>query len=113
MVTIVDYAERTSIEGTQFFSLILEGDVHMVQNHKGQFYAMAKKTSVPSNLSEESCQALIGKKVPGGIELQKCEPYEYTDKRTGEVVQRDEQWIYVESQETKDDSVLHEDLTEA
>ncbi|MBN2214879.1 MAG: hypothetical protein JW723_11595 [Bacteroidales bacterium] len=68
MVTIVDYAKRKNSEGEEFYALIVEGGLQMVKSREtGTYYATAKKTSIPSTLSEDDCKGFLGCKIPGTI----------------------------------------------
>lgn len=86
MVKIIDFVKRENQEGETFNALILEGDLETVTSEAGSVYFTARKTSVPSNFSDEKCQALIGKDLPGSIRKISCEPYEYTIPESGEVI---------------------------
>ncbi len=66
MVTIVDYRACKSSDGNEFFSLILEGDLTMVQSKEtGNWYATAKRSSITSTFSEDRAKKLIGRELPG------------------------------------------------
>ena len=96
MVKIVDYAERESADGDLFYALILEGDLRMAQSKEtGQFYATTRKTSVPSTFSEEECEKMLGLDLPGKIVKQKCNPYDYVDSNTGEILTKEERWVFL------------------
>jgi hypothetical protein len=86
MVTIVDYKERVNKDGEPFLALVLEGDMELVQSESGRFYATARRTSIPSSFTEETCKRLIGKQMPGAIVKMECDAYEYTLPETGEVI---------------------------
>ncbi len=87
MVTIVDYRKSTNSEGQDYFSLKLQGDIEMIQSSSGSFYATAKTAFISSTFDEEGCKAMIGNKIPGSIEKEESEPYDYTIESTGEVIQ--------------------------
>jgi len=83
MVTIVDYRISKNAEGEQFISLILEGDLTIVQSTEtGNFYATAKRSSITSTFTEESAKKLIGRELPGQIIREECDPYLYTVPET-------------------------------
>src|SRR5690606_9476183 len=87
MVTIVNYKERLKDDGTSFFVLELQGGIEMTQSKTtGMFYATAKKAIIPSTFDEITCKGLIGTQIPGSIEKQECEPYEYVVQETGEEI---------------------------
>lgn len=95
MVTIISYAKRTSENGKEFFALILQGGIFMVQSKKtGQFYATAKKTSISSTLDELSCKNLLGTTLEGEIEKVKSDPYSYRIETTGETITLNYKWQF-------------------
>ena len=59
------------------------------------FYATAKKAIIPSTFDEVTCKGLIGTQIPGSIEKQECEPYEYVVQETGEEIILSHRWVYV------------------
>lgn len=78
MVTIIDFKERTNQAGEKFFALIVTGGLEMIRSKEtGNFYATARKASVPSTFNEQFCKELIGTKIPGKVERVYCEPYEF------------------------------------
>lgn len=105
MVRIVNFKERESEDGSTFFALILQGGVELVKSKEtGNFYATAKQTSISSTFSEETCKSLVGSELPGRIVKQTCEPYSFTVKETGEIIELSHRYEYVptEPSERKD-----------
>ena len=97
MVTIINFKERNKEDGKSFFVLELQGGIELVQSQKtGQFYATAKKAYIPSTFDQLTCQALIGTQMPGSIEKEECEPYEYTVQETGEIIVLAHRYQYVQ-----------------
>ena len=87
MVTITDYRVQKNSAGKSFCSLILQGDMELVQSNKtGNFYATAKKASITSTFDENVCKSLIGKTLPGRIEKVESDPYEYIIPERGETI---------------------------
>jgi hypothetical protein len=87
MVTIKDFQLQESREGKSFISLVLQGDIELVQSMEtGRFYATARRCKISSTFDEETAKSLIGTKLPGRIERVACEEYEYTVPETGEVI---------------------------
>ena len=102
MVHIVDYAQRVNADGETFFSLIIEGDIEMVQSQEtGRFYATARRSSMTSTFTEETCKRLIGEKLPGTIKKIACEPYEYTLPESGEVITLEHRYEYQQEESSK------------
>lgn len=96
MVTIINFKERSKEDGTSFFVLEVQGGIEMVQSKvTGNFYATAKKAYLPSTFDALTCQALIGTQMPGSIEKEACEPYEYTVKETGEIITLTHRYCYI------------------
>jgi hypothetical protein len=95
MVTISAYHTRQNQEGKQFVTLELSGDVELIQSSTtGAFYATAKRCTISSTFSEDVAKTLIGKQLPGRIERVQCEPYEYTNKETEEVMMLTHTYTY-------------------
>lgn len=96
MVRIINFSERVSDDGKSFFTLDVQGGIEMVKSKStGNFYATARKTSITTTFDEATCQALIGTELPGRVEKQDCDTYEYTIKDTGEVIELSHQYVYV------------------
>ena len=90
----MDVVQRTNSEGEPFVALILQGDLEIVQSKEGNFYATAKKCSIPSTFSEEIALEMIGKEIPGRIIKEECDPYAYEIPESGEVIELSHRWIY-------------------
>lgn len=96
MVRIIKIEKRQSEDGRDFIALILQGGVEMVQSKEtGNFYATARKASIPSTFDEEIAMSLIGQEVPGTIEKEECEPYEVINQETGVITQLNHRYVYV------------------
>lgn len=112
MVRIINYKERVREDGEAFFVLELQGGIQMVKSQQtDKFYVTAKKATIPSTFDEVTCKALIGTELSGTIEKVECDPYEYTIKDTGEVIQLDYRYEYSEEKQSK--SVQDEDINKA
>lgn len=99
MVRVIDYLERVNDEGAAFFVLVLQGGVQMVKSRQtNKFYVTAKRATISSTFDEQTCQALIGTELPGKIEKVQTEPYEFTIKDTGEVIELDYRYEYQEEE---------------
>ena len=107
MVTIVDFVKRQNKEGVEFNALILQGGIELVKSHEtGRFYATAKKASITSTFDDAMCQSLIGTQIPGSVQRVLCEPYEFTVKETGEVIELTHRWQYAKEGETIEEKVI-------
>ena len=97
MVTIINFKERQTQEGKTFFVLEAQGGIEMIQSQAtGNFYATAKKAFIPATFDEVTCKALIGTQMPGEIVKEDCEPYEFVNKETGEVMMLSTRHVYVQ-----------------
>jgi hypothetical protein len=106
MVTVVDYAVRKCSDGCEFIALILQGGLSLIQSKKtGNYYATVKQCSIPSTFDEETAKAMIGEKVPGSVQRKNCEPYTYTVKDTGEILELSHRWVYLPEDATLDEAV--------
>lgn len=86
MVTITDYQPRKSEEGKEFFVLILQSPIEIIESNNGGLYATAKKVTLPTTFNENECKLLIGQQLPGTIKKIECEPYVYKMPQTGEEI---------------------------
>ncbi|MDD5508327.1 MAG: hypothetical protein PHD25_08380 [Bacteroidales bacterium] len=87
MVQIIDYKQRVNAAGETFYSLLVEGEIEILQSGAtGNFYATAKKASIVSTFNEATCQRLIGTELPGTVERISSPEYEWTVPGTGETV---------------------------
>ncbi|TZF85809.1 hypothetical protein FW774_01690 (plasmid) [Pedobacter sp. BS3] len=107
MVTITGYEKRQG-EQQEFFLLQLQGDIEIVYSQTtGQPYATVRKTLMSTTFNEATCQALIGKQLPGNITKVSTEPYEYTIPETGEVKTLDYRYQYApEETQTVEEAVF-------
>lgn len=96
MVIVTNYSERQKETGEKFLALILEsGELELIKSQKtGNFYATTKKISLPTTMNKTMCKAMIGKKLPGRIVKESCEPYNY--EVNGEVIVLTHKYRYSE-----------------
>ena len=93
MVNVTNYSVRQKTDGTTFISLELTGSLELVQNSKG-FYATVRKCSIPSTFDESIAKMMIGQQIEGDIVRVAAEPYQFINKRTGEVMQLTHSFAY-------------------
>lgn len=106
MVRIIDYKVRESRDGEVFLALIVQGGLQLVKSKEtGMYYATAKKASIPSTFDEETCKSLIGQELDGTIERIECEPYQYVNEQTGEVIELSHRWVFIKEGETVQQTV--------
>ncbi|MES2448770.1 MAG: hypothetical protein V4546_16415 [Bacteroidota bacterium] len=94
MVTIVSYQKRKNDEEKEFFVLILQSGIEIIKSQSGGMYATAKKASLPSTFTEETCKQLIGQELVGSIQKVECDPYEFVIPETSEVITRSHRYEY-------------------
>jgi hypothetical protein len=99
MVRVIEYKLRLNSEGKPFLSLILQGGIEIVRSANGNVYATAKKASLATTFDEATCKSLIGSEMPGTIQKEECEPYQYTVEDTGEVLMLSHRYVYVEQEQ--------------
>jgi len=94
MVQVTSYAVRKRQDGTSFISLELTGSIELVQNQKGQFYATVRRSNIASTFDETTAKLMVGQQLDGDIVRVASDPYEYTNKRTGEVLKLSHSYSY-------------------
>ncbi len=95
MVTVTGFAERQRKDGNIFITLELTGGVELVQSQtNGRYYATVRKCSVPSTFDFKVAEAMVGQKINGDLVKVIVEPYEFTNPRTGEVMNLQHSWAY-------------------
>ncbi|AHW61132.1 hypothetical protein SAMN05444285_1115 [Draconibacterium orientale] len=111
MVTVIDYAKRQrKKDGSEFFVLILQGGLSLVKSQNtGNYYATVKQCSIPSTFDESTAKALIGEEVPGSVVKKQCEPYEWTNRETGEVLNLAHRWVYLPEGATLEEAIFEGD----
>ena len=100
MVKINNYHPRENDDNEIFFVLEVLGEVEFVKSSEtGRTYATRRKVYIPTTFDEEACKDLIGQSMPGRIIKEECAPYDYTIKDTGEIIQLDFQYVYIDQDE--------------
>ena len=95
MVTVSNYVPRTRKDGTTFIALEISGGLELVQSgNTGKFYATLRKTSIPCTFDETLAKTLIGTQMPGSIVRVTVDPYNYVNKKTGEIIQLQHSYSY-------------------
>lgn len=108
MVTVSGYAVKQNQVGENFIVLILQGDLELVKSKStGNFYATCKKCSISSTFNEQQAAAMVGKQIPGRIQKEACEPYEFVVPETAEILEMSYRWTYVPDE----NKVQHHEIT--
>ena len=95
MITVTNYVERLRKDGSSFIALEITGGVELVQSQSnGRYYATVRKCSIPSTYDENIAKAMIGQRLEGDIVKVIVEPYDFINKKTGEVMRLQHSWAY-------------------
>ncbi|MDE3145726.1 MAG: hypothetical protein KGL19_16370 [Bacteroidota bacterium] len=95
MVKITNFFEVERKDGTKFISLELTGNVVLLQSQStGAFYATVRKCRIPSTFDAAIAKEMIGQKIEGEIVQVLVEPYEYLNKKTGEIMTLQHSFAY-------------------
>lgn len=87
MVQVTNFHEVETKEGKTFISLELTGGLELIQSQTtGKFYATVRKCRIPSTFDANIAQLMVGAQLDGDIVRVETDPYEYVNKRTGEVL---------------------------
>ena len=99
MVTITNCLERQRKDGTSFAVLEVSGGVELVQSQATQrFYATLRKCNIPFTGTIDTAKLMIGQKIEGEIVRVICEPYDFLNPRTGEIMKLQHSWAYQPSE---------------
>jgi len=95
MVTVTNYAIRKRKDSTEFIVLQISGGLEIQQSQNtGKMYATVKCCSIPSTFDEPMAKLLIGQQIEGTVERVVSDPYEYVNKRTGEIMTLQHSYAY-------------------
>ena len=95
MVTVTACLERQKKDGTMFTVLEISGGAELILSQTTQrYYATVRRCTVPFTGSLEVAKMLIGQKIDGEIVRVICEPYQFTNSRTGEMLTLQHSYAY-------------------
>lgn len=95
MVTIKSFRKNKATDGREFISLELQSGVEAIQSLKtGKMYLSVRKCFISTTFDEQTAEALVGSKMEGTVSRVLCDPYDYTIKATGEVIQLTHSYQY-------------------
>jgi hypothetical protein len=110
MVSVIGYKSIEKEEGENFLVLVLQGGVEPVKSQvTGKMYFTARTVNVPATFDEETCKSLIGSQFEGIIKKVPSDPYEYTLKETGEVIEMNFRYEFV----TETEEIIKEQVVAA
>ncbi len=96
MVTVVDFESAKKEDGKEFMLLILQGGVELIKSEAtGRMYFTARTVKIPATFNQATCKSLIGSQFSGAIVKVQSEPYQYTLKESGEVIELSHRYEYV------------------
>ena len=95
MVKVTGFYSVPRKDGTEFYCLELTGSLELVQSQTtGKFYATVRRCRIPSTFDEKTASMMIGEQIEGDIVRVTVDPYEYTNKKTGEVITLQHSYAY-------------------
>lgn len=109
MVTVKEIRKAENSSGEEFYGLIVQSGAVAVKSKKtGRIYLTAKTAFVATTFDELTASSLIGAEFDGSIRKVMCDPYEYTIKETGEVIEMNHRWEYVDPALEMEEQVVKE-----
>ena len=100
MVKIIDFKTYQNDDGEDYHALILQGGLESVRSQEsGQIYFTARTARVSCTFNETMCKSLIGTDLPGKIQKEETEAYEYKIPNTDEVIELTHRFVYVSEEE--------------
>jgi len=110
MVTVKEIKKAENAKGEEFFMLVVESGAMAVKSKKtGRVYFTAKTAFVSTTFDEKTASSLIGEEFEGTIRKVICEPYEYTIKETGEIIEMTHRWEYVDPALEMEEQLVEEE----
>ena len=95
MVQITNALERVKKDGSSFVVLEISGSAELVLSQTTQkWYVTLRKCTIPFTGTIDVARMLIGQKIDGEIVKVIVPPYEFTNPRTGEVLQLQHSYAY-------------------
>lgn len=97
MVTIKNFKTIKKADGEEFHCLIVEGGIQPVRSQKtGRIYFTTRTATVPTTFDLRTCKKVVGTSFVGEVKKVPCEPYQYTIEDTGEVIDLNYRWEFVD-----------------
>lgn len=102
MVTVTGYTARKNANGETFFVLnLLDGiEVHKSKS-TGKNFLFAKRANMVCPFDDETCEQLIGTKIPGTIEKQPTQEYDYLVPGTSKRIKLSHTYVFIPDAKTE------------
>lgn len=105
MVNVIGFQKRTAMDNRDYYVIQLQSDEIelLISQTTGRHYATLKKCWMSTTFDEQTCKLMLGKKMPGTILKEECDPYSFVIEETGEEMTLNFRNVYspVESEERK------------
>jgi hypothetical protein len=109
MVTVKEIKKAENAKGEDFFGLIVQSGAVAVKSKKtGRVYITAKTAFIATTFDEQTASSLIGAEFDGTVRKVMCEPYEYTIKETGEIIEMNHRWEYSDTALEMEEQLVEE-----
>ena len=95
MVQVTNFHEVETKDGKTFISLELTGGLELIQSQTtGKMYATVRKCRIASTFDANVAKMMLGTQLDGDIVRVETDPYDYVNKRTGEVMSLQHSYAY-------------------
>jgi hypothetical protein len=95
MVQVTNFHEVETKDGKTFISLELTGGLELIQSQAtGKMYATVRKCRIPSTFDTNIAKMMVGTQLDGDVVRVETDPYDYVNKRTGEVMTLQHSYAY-------------------
>jgi len=109
MVTIVGYKSFEKEDGENFYGLVVQGGIEAVKSQQTEkTYFTARTATVPTTFDEQICKDLVGTKIEGIVKKVETDPYDYTVKGTGEIIELNHRYEYI----SEEDHIIETNLVQ-
>lgn len=109
MVSVIGYKTFEKENGENFYGLIVQGGVEAVKSQQtGKTYFTARTATVSTTFDEQICKGLVGSKIDGLVKKMETDPYEYTVKGTGEIIELNHRYEYI----SEEDNIIEINLVQ-
>jgi hypothetical protein len=95
MVQVTNFHEVETKDGKTFISLELTGGLELIQSQTtGKMYATVRKCRIASTFDANIAKMMLGTQLDGDVVRVETDPYDYVNKRTGEVMSLQHSYAY-------------------